>query len=176
MTSPRSIADLEDLLPTSEKLEWAKKVKGTAGVERFDKFKAFLRDRKEELEALENIGNKATTQVDRRDGIPTCNYCGKRDILRCREMRFLVLLREMIKPREVTEEEEGQTEESLSLTLGMDVQYVGTGIIGRTCVLTREQEEIGSLIAGEEDSLQAEVMDRAEGEPYRQMERSTVTS
>ena len=78
MTSPRSIADLEDLLPTSEKLEWAKKVKGTAGVERFEKFKLFLRDRKEELEALETIGNKATAQVDRRDGIPTCTYCNKR--------------------------------------------------------------------------------------------------
>ena len=58
----------------------------------------------------------------------------------------------------------------------MDVQYVGTGITGRTSVLTREQEEIGSLIAGGEDSLQAEVMDRVEGEQYRQMGRCTVTS
>ena len=78
MTSPRSIADLEDLLPPSEKLEWAKKVKGTTGVERFEKFKTFLRNRKEELEALETIGNKATAQVEKRDGIPTCTYCHKR--------------------------------------------------------------------------------------------------
>ena len=64
----------------------------------------------------------------------------------------------------------------MSLTIGMDVQYVGTGITGRTSVLTREQAEIGSLIAGGEDSLQTEVVDRVEGEQYRQMGRSTVTS
>ena len=79
INSPRSIADLEDLLPSSEKLEWAKNVKGSTGVDRFEKFKTFLRDRREELEALETIGNKATAKVvDRKDGVPICTYCHRR--------------------------------------------------------------------------------------------------
>ena len=78
LTSPRSIADLEDLLPASEKLEWAKKVKRSTGVERFENFKTFLRDRKEEMEALETIGNKGCVEVIRRDSVPTCTYCHRR--------------------------------------------------------------------------------------------------
>ena len=76
LTSPRSVADLEDLLPTSEKLEWARRVKGAAGVEKYEKFKTFLRERKEELEALDAMGNKGS--VRQQDGFPTCTYCHKR--------------------------------------------------------------------------------------------------
>ena len=77
MTAPRSIADLEELLPPSERKEWAKKIKGTTGIERFEKFKQFLRDRKEELEALETIGNRGNSQFSQR-GVPVCTYCHKR--------------------------------------------------------------------------------------------------
>ena len=45
---------------------------------------------------------------------------------------------------------EGQTEENLSLTTGMDVQYVGTEITGRVSVLTREQIETDSVAGGED--------------------------
>ena len=75
LTAPRSVADLEDLLPTSEKLEWAKQVKGSVGADRFGKFKTFLRDRKDELEALETIGNKGSVQVSDSLGVSTCVYC-----------------------------------------------------------------------------------------------------
>ena len=77
LTSPRSVADLEDLLPVSEKMEWAKKVKGSVGADRFEKFKMFLKGRKEELEALETIGNKGV-QILENVGVPTCTYCHKR--------------------------------------------------------------------------------------------------
>ena len=50
ITSCRSVSELEDLLPYTEKIDWAKKVKGTTGTDRFEKFKNFLRERKEELE------------------------------------------------------------------------------------------------------------------------------
>ena len=76
LTSPRSVADLEDLLPDTEKLEWAKKVKGATGAEKYEKFKTFLRDRKAELEALEAMGSKAG--ANKETGIPTCTYCHKR--------------------------------------------------------------------------------------------------
>ena len=76
LTSPRSVADLEDLLPTSEKLEWAKRVKGAAGTEKYERFKLFLRERKEELEALDAMGNKSSLR--QQEGFPTCTYCNKR--------------------------------------------------------------------------------------------------
>ena len=78
LTAPRSVADLEDLLPTSEKLEWAKQVKGSEGADRFGKFKSFLRERKDELEALETIGSKGTVQESDTVGVPTCAYCKKK--------------------------------------------------------------------------------------------------
>ena len=78
LTAPRSVADLEDLLPNSEKLEWAKKVKGSTGADRFAKFKTFLRDRKEDLEALETIGNKGGGQESESLGYPTCTYCKRK--------------------------------------------------------------------------------------------------
>ena len=92
LTSSRSVSDMEDLLPDSEKLEWAKKVKGSSGSERFGKFKAFLKDRKEELEALDSIGSKAGQD---RDKELTCTYCGKKghvemdgNIVVCRSKKF----------------------------------------------------------------------------------------
>ena len=78
LTSPRSVADLEDLLPDSEKLEWAKKVKGSVGSDRFERLKTFLKDRKDELEALDTIGNRGSGQVPDTGGLPTCTYCHKR--------------------------------------------------------------------------------------------------
>ena len=95
VTSPRSIAGLEDLIPPSEKPEWAKRVKETTWMERFEKFKTFLRDRKEELEAFETIGTKATAQVEKRDGVPTCTYCHKRG----HSEEISSMLRGMIWPR-----------------------------------------------------------------------------
>ena len=95
VTSPRSIAGLEDLLPPSEKPEWAKRVKETTWMERFEKFKTFLRDRKEELEAFETIGTKATAQVEKRDGVPTCTCCHKRG----HSEEISSMLRGMIWPR-----------------------------------------------------------------------------
>ena len=44
LTSSRSVSDLEDLLPHSEKIEWAKQVKGSTGADRVVKFKTFLKD------------------------------------------------------------------------------------------------------------------------------------
>ena len=89
LTSSRSVSELEDLLPYTEKIEWAKKVKGAIGLERFEKFKIFLRDRKEELEALDTIGSRKVSQVADKD--PICTYCNKRghiemegDVIICR--------------------------------------------------------------------------------------------
>ena len=78
LTSPRSVADLEDLLPASEKMEWAKKVKGSVGSDRFERFKSFLKERKDELEALDTIGNRGSDQIADTGEIPTCTYCHKR--------------------------------------------------------------------------------------------------
>ena len=73
ISSSRSVSDLENLLPYSEKLEWAKVVKGASGVERFTKFKTFLRERKEILEAMETIGGGVKTPES-----DVCTFC-KRD-------------------------------------------------------------------------------------------------
>ena len=78
LTSSRSVSDLEGLLPHSEKVEWAKKVKGATGADRFAKFKTFLKERKEELEALETIGCLGENQGISEDRDNTCTYCKKK--------------------------------------------------------------------------------------------------
>ena len=68
ITSNRSVSELENKLPREEKLEWAKLVKTLPGNTKFEKFKIFLQQRKDIMEAMEGMGYKA------RD---LCGYCSK---------------------------------------------------------------------------------------------------
>ena len=70
LTSPMSVSDLEDLLPAAEKIQWAEKVEGATGLEKFEKFKAFLKKRKEDWEALETRERDTNLHLLSQEGSP----------------------------------------------------------------------------------------------------------
>ena len=72
LVSNRSVAELEDMLPQSEKLEWAKKMGSTDGDTKYQKFKNFLIGRKKILENMDMIGCKPVGGRAEK-----CSYCNK---------------------------------------------------------------------------------------------------
>ena len=71
ITSNRSVSELESKLPREEKLEWAKQLKTLPGGSKFEKFKAFLQQRKAVMEAMEGMGDMGDKAKD------LCGYCSK---------------------------------------------------------------------------------------------------
>ena len=56
LVSNRSVAELEDKLPHSERVEWARQMESMPGATKFEKLKNFLVGRKKILENLETMG------------------------------------------------------------------------------------------------------------------------
>ena len=80
LTSSRSIAELEEMLPDSEKVEWTKSAPSMQGTTKFEKFKNFLADRKKILDTIEQMGPKDSDDGKgwKAGGKKTqiCGYCG----------------------------------------------------------------------------------------------------
>ena len=71
LTSNRTVSELESKLPREEKFEWAKQQRTLPGDNKFEKFKCFLQQRKDIMEAMEGMGDKFGGGTDR------CSYCAK---------------------------------------------------------------------------------------------------
>ena len=85
LTSSLSVRQMEDLLPSDEKVRWAEKMDSYPGLTKYEKFKAFLKERKIVSEKMKSIGrgNNDSKPVDpsqpgeRVKGV--CDFCKKGD-------------------------------------------------------------------------------------------------
>ena len=71
ITSNRTVSELESKLPREEKFEWAKQFRTLPGENKFEKFKAFLKQRKDVMDVMEGMGDKLGIAADK------CSYCAK---------------------------------------------------------------------------------------------------
>lgn len=116
LVSKRSVAELEDRLHHSERVEWARQLETVPRTTKFEKLKNFLVGRKKILENLETMGCRhvSRTSVDIVPGLVTVRMSV---LARKRHLAFYQL--------------EG---DSHSKDLG-DVQYARLWIIGKMSVL-----------------------------------------
>ena len=70
LTSNKSVAELEDKLPQSERVEWAKQMRSVTGGSKYERFKNHLVMRKKILEDIDSMGCKVL-------GEDNCSYCSK---------------------------------------------------------------------------------------------------
>ena len=73
LVSNRSVAELEDKLPHSERVEWARQMESMPGATKFEKLKNFLVGRKKILENLETMGCRPASAASQ----DKCGYCSK---------------------------------------------------------------------------------------------------
>ena len=75
LVSSRSVSELEAKLPREEQIEWVKTLGTIGGDTKFEKFRAFLQQRKAVLELLDTMGYKAGAAGGRND--TKCEYCSR---------------------------------------------------------------------------------------------------
>ena len=73
LVSNRSVAELEDRLPYSERVEWARCMSTVEGTSKFEKFKNFLLDRKQIMENMASMGCRPVGAGDQ----DRCGYCSR---------------------------------------------------------------------------------------------------
>ena len=73
LVSNCSVAELEDRLPYSERVEWARCMSTVEGASKFEKFKNFLLDRKAITENMASMGCRPVGAGDQ----DKCGYCSK---------------------------------------------------------------------------------------------------
>ena len=79
LTSKRALSELEDQLPTNEKDEWATIQHMISGENDFNKFRTFLKHRKDIMDTVDMMGTRKDMPKDPDKPDPNqnvCDYCG----------------------------------------------------------------------------------------------------